>query len=140
MVVGPLSMTRSIRPSRSASTCSARVGEIRFDEFALGAAMGWPTRSMRAASHGALGDRSATVSCPAVTRSGMMALRRRTSVSGPGQKCSASRCASSGQSLVHARASGIPATCTMSGLIAGLPFAAKIRATAAGWVAIAPRP
>ena len=42
MAVGPLSMIRSIRPSRSASTCSARVGEIRFDRFALGAAIGWP--------------------------------------------------------------------------------------------------
>ena len=40
--VGPLSMIRSIRPSRSARTCSARVGESRFDRLALGAAIGWP--------------------------------------------------------------------------------------------------
>ena len=40
--VGPLSMIRSMRPSRSASTWSARVGESRFARFALGAAIGWP--------------------------------------------------------------------------------------------------
>ena len=49
--VGPLSMTRSISPSRSASTWSARVGEIRFDRFALGAAMGWSDSLDQAAGH-----------------------------------------------------------------------------------------
>ncbi len=34
--VGPLSRIRSIRPSRSARTCSARVGEMRFERLALG--------------------------------------------------------------------------------------------------------
>ena len=72
--VGPLSMIRSIRPSRSARTCSARVGESRFDRFALGAAIGWPDAFDQAASDRPGGAPHARrSSLPAVTMSGMMA-------------------------------------------------------------------
>ena len=79
-------MIRSMRPSRSASTWSARVGESRFARFALGAAIGWPVRAIRPSATLPAGARTATVSLPAVTTSGMMPDRLRTSVRGPGQK------------------------------------------------------
>ena len=44
---GPAVRIRSILPSRSHRTCSARVGESRFERLAVGAASGWPTRSIR---------------------------------------------------------------------------------------------
>ncbi len=78
IAVGPLSMIRSIRPSRSARTCSARVGDSRFDRLALGAEIGRPKRSIRPRATLPAGTRTATVSLPAVTRSGMLAARFRT--------------------------------------------------------------
>ena len=121
--VGPLSRIRSIRPSRSDRTCSARVGESRFERLALGAASGWPTRSIRPRATGGSGTLSATVSRPPVTTSGIRLDRSRTSVSGPGQNVPARRSAASGQAAVHCRAWAIPATWTMSGLKEGRPLA-----------------
>ena len=86
-VVGPLSRIRSILPSRSDRTCSARVGESRFERLALGAASGWPTRSIKPRATGGKGTLSATVSLPPVTTSGIRLDRSSTSVSGPGQNC-----------------------------------------------------
>ena len=40
--VAPASSTRSIRPARLRSTCSALVGEMVVEAFALGAASGMP--------------------------------------------------------------------------------------------------
>ena len=130
--VGPLSRIRSIRPSRSARTCSARVGESRFDRLALGAASGWPARSIRPRATGGSGTRSATVSRPAVTMSGIRLTGGARASAGPARTCRRGAPRLSGQSAVHCRAWAIPATWTISGLNAGRPLAAKIRATAAG--------
>src|SRR5262249_33756158 len=86
------------------------------------------------------GHRTPTVGIPAVTTSGMRPDRGSTSVNGPGQNREARTSASLGQWATYLRAWPTWATWTSSGLIAGRPFAAKIRATAAGSVAIAPRP
>ena len=63
-----------------------------------------------------------------------------TSVSGPGQNASASRSAAGGTSAAQARAAAKLLKWTMSGWLAGRPFAAKMRATARGFEASAPRP
>ena len=89
--VGPPSTISEILPPRSASTASAVVEVMRPDELALGAASGRPKRAMSSAPK-PCGMRSAIVSRPAVT-SGWMPERLAsgsTSVSGPGQKASAS--------------------------------------------------
>ena len=83
--------------------------------------------------------RMPTVSSPAVTTSGTAAFFRHSTVSGPGQKRSISRRA---VSVVSHRASSwrLSQICTISGLSAGRPLAAKMLLTAASSSALAPRP
>ena len=91
-VVGPLSRIRSIRPSRSARTCSARVGESRFERLALGAASGWPSRSIKPRATGGRRDSQRDRLPAAGDDVGNQARPRgRTSVSGPGQNRPARR-------------------------------------------------
>ena len=75
-------------------------------------------RSVVAAARatGCAGTRTATVPRPAVTSSGTCDRLGSAIVSGPGQKRSASSCASGGQSVTSARAPAMSATCAMSGL------------------------
>ena len=63
-----------------------------------------PKAASSARATGCAGARSATVSCPPVTAAGTIADFGNTSVSGPGQKASASRAAGSGTSAAQARA------------------------------------
>ena len=79
-----------MRPSMSSSTSCAVVQLGRPDRLALGAAMGTPASRMMASVTGWLGQRTATVSSPAVVSSGMMGRRFRIMVSGPGQNFLAS--------------------------------------------------
>ena len=74
---------------RSSITCCAVVGLMRPKLFALGAASAPPKACNTARAHGCAGDRSPTVSCPPVTTSRARALRRSTSVNGPGQNARA---------------------------------------------------
>ena len=60
---------------------------MRPNRFALGAASGRPNSRMISAKTGCALMRTATVSSPAVTRSGMISFRGKTNVSGPGQNC-----------------------------------------------------
>ena len=99
-----------------------------------------PKAASSARATGWAGARSATVDCPPVTEAGARPDFGSTSVSGPGQKASASRSAESGTSEANTRAALKLLKCTMSGWLVGRPFAAKIRATASGFVASAPRP
>ena len=62
----------------------------RPERLALGAAMGMPASRMIASVTGWLGQRTATVSSPAVVSSGMMGRRFRIIVRGPGQNFRAS--------------------------------------------------
>ena len=138
--VGPLSRIRSIWPSRSLKTWRAIVGEMPVDRLALGAATGLPARAISNLATFVSGTRTPTVSRPAVTTSGIRADRGRTRVKGPGQHASARIRASSGQFATHERAMSGPSAWTIKGFTSGRPLASKIRATAAGSVASAPRP
>ena len=119
---GPASITGT--SANDASTCSARVGEIRPDALADGAASG-PTLQTSACITGCAGQRSAIVSSPAVTSdaTGASARRGSTRVSGPGQKDCASACAS-GENTASVSACATLATCTINGLKLGRPLAA----------------
>src|SRR5205814_1251969 len=89
--VGPPSNNRSIRPSRLRSTCSALVGEMRLDRFALGAAMGTPAAVNNDRATTFAGTRNATVAPPAVTMSGTHDRFGTTNDNGPGQNRCANR-------------------------------------------------
>ncbi len=82
----PASRIKSTLPSRSFSTCSAIVGDTRFERFALGAAIGRPSASINLYARKQSGIRTPTVSPPAVTISGIRSVRGSTIVSGPHQK------------------------------------------------------
>ncbi len=99
-----------------------------------------PKAASRARATGCAGARSATLDCPPVMTSGTRCDRGSTIVSGPGQNASARRAAASGTSPAHSRAAAKLLTCTMTGWLRGRPFAAKMRATAAGFAASAPSP
>ena len=102
--------------------------------------MARPKAASSARATGCAGARSATVSCPPVTAAGTIADFGKTSVSGPGQKASASRAAASGTSDAKARAAPKLLKWTMSGWLVGRPLAAKMRPTAAAFEASAPSP
>ena len=87
---GPPSTMPSIRPSMSSAMCRAQVGLGRPDRLPLGAATGTPASRMIANVTGWSGQRTPTVSSPAVTALGTLARRRRIMVRGPGQNRSAS--------------------------------------------------
>ena len=137
--VAPPSTTASMRPSRSASTCAAVVGLVCPNVFALGAAKGTPVSRSNSSATGCDGIRTPTSGRPAVTASGMFAFRGSSSVSGPGQKASAS---ARTRLLTSAMVSTCAASarCTISGSHAGRCLAAKMRATASSSSAFAPRP
>ena len=135
----PPSMISGMRPSMSSSTCRAVVGLGLPERLALGAAMGRLQVLSSAAATGWEGMRTATVSSPAVTASGTAGLRGMISVSGPGQKASISGRAASG--TWHRPLSWLLSQmCTISGLSAGRPLAAKMPGTAWALRALAPRP
>ena len=95
--VGPPSRIRSTRPSRSASTCCAVVGETWPERLAEGATIGLPNAASSVAR-----DRMRPARAPRWCRGrrsqdrrpGSRAAFGSTSVSGPGQKAAASRSAS----------------------------------------------
>ena len=128
-----------MRPSSACRTCSAVVGDNWLDRFA-----GSGDRQLNQFQQGAsnrmcrhaYGDRRRT----AVTMSGTFDSLGNTSVSGPGQKCSASLSAMDGQSAATSETREASAIWTMIGLFAGRPLAAKIRATAVASSAFAPNP
>ena len=62
------------------------------------------------------------------------------SVSGPGQNAAASARAPAGIVRAHRAMASASAKWTITGWSAGRPFAAKIRRTASGFAASAPRP
>ena len=100
----------SIRPSRSATTCAARVGLGRENRFALGAAIGMPAARSSACATGCEGTRIATDGNPAVTSSGTIRLFGNTRVSGPGQKRAARAAAAGETTLTRPRASSSEGT------------------------------
>ena len=118
----------------------AVVGETESERLALGAASGACNVSRSSRVSGWPGQRRATVPPPAVTTSGICRPRGTTTVSGPGQSAAVSFAAVSGHEAASPRAIASSATWTMSGFVAGLPFAAKIRSTASASVATAARP
>ena len=140
--------TLHVPPSRIMSTalpndtrtCSAVTGESSVNRLALGAAMGNSAARRSSRATGCAGMRNPTVSSPAVTMPGIMSRLRTTSVSGPGQKARARISARSGHSAANSRAISSDATCTIKGLVVGLPLASKIRFTAIASSAFAPRP
>jgi len=138
--LGPPSRTRSTSEPRSARTWSARVGLTAPKRFADGAAIPPPSETSSAWAIGCAGTRSPTVSCPPVTSSGTPGARRRTNVSGPGQKCRASRCASSDTSRAHRASHEASARWTMSGCDDGRRLTANRRRSAVRFVASAPSP
>ncbi len=82
----------------------------------------------------------ATVSWPPVTTSCTFSERGSTMVSGPGQNRAASFCAFSGTMLAQrCRYLGL-SRWTMTGWSAGRSFSSKMRRTADGFCAFAPRP
>src|SRR5207344_3338368 len=87
-VHGPPSRIMAGRRPSSASTWAAVVGLTRPERLALGAAMGSLAALRRSRAVLLLGERSATVSRPALTRSAMAQpdLRGSTRDTGPGQK------------------------------------------------------
>ena len=87
---GPPSTTPSILPSMSSMTSAALVQLGRPERLALGAATGTPASRRMAKVTGWLGQRTATVSSPAVVASGTSSLRFKMMVSGPGQNFRAS--------------------------------------------------
>ena len=68
-VHGPPSITMSMRPRRSASTCAALVGETWPERLAEGATTGPPKAASSACASGCAGTRTATLSSPASARS-----------------------------------------------------------------------
>ena len=138
--VAPPSTIRSSRPPRSASTACALVAVMRPDVLALGAASGLPNAAIRSCAKPP-GMRNATVSNPAETSGwiGEPALSGSTSVSGPGQKASASLREIASNSASPSAIS-MSATWAISGLKRGRPLASKMRATAAPSVASPAKP
>ena len=132
---------RGILPSISSSTCAAVVGLGRPERFALGAAMGVCAAQISARATGCEGMRTATVSSPAVTSRGTRGDLGKISVMGPGQKARMSaRAQAQGSSAIRPARPLSPAMCAISGLSAGRPLAAKMRADASAFSASAPRP
>ena len=86
--------------------------------------MGRPARWISSRATLLLGNRTATVSCPAVTTSGMMEDLGTIRVMGPGQKAAISFFAMGERPLVSGSISSISLMCRVSGLSAGRPLAA----------------
>ena len=129
-----------MRPSMSCSTWAAVVVEGLPERLADGAAMGTPASRMSSRVAAVFGQRTATVSSPAVVRFGTRSRTGSTIVSGPGQKCSASSHACAGMSWQIDSSSFGSEICKMRGLSCGRPFASKMRSTAFSSSPFAPRP
>ena len=82
---GPPSTMASIRPSISCSTCWAVVVEGLPERLAEGAAMGTPESRMISRVASFAGQRTPTVSSPAVVVFGTISRTGRIMVRGPGQ-------------------------------------------------------
>ncbi len=84
-------MARSALPPSSSRTCPARVGLMRPERFADGAATGTPASARKARAWVLAGTRRATLSSPDVASVliGQSGCWSSTSVIGPGQKWSA---------------------------------------------------
>ena len=120
--VAPPSSTMSMRPSRSAMTCCAVVGETWPERLADGATIGLPNAASSARATGWSGTRTAIVSRPAVARSatGQPGACGSTSVSGPGHSAASRSAAASNRASLRAPARS--ATCEISGLKRGRPW------------------
>ena len=129
-----------MRPSMSSSMCCAVVGLGRPLRLPLGAAMGTPAARIIARAASLCGRRMPTVSSPALTVPGMQSALGRISVIGPGQNASMSFFAACGTARTSGGISSTEATCTISGLSAGRPFASKIRSAACASSALPPSP
>jgi hypothetical protein len=140
-IAAPPSTMRSMRGPSPVATCAAVVGLKCSDGLAEGAARGRPTREIISSVAMCCGMRRPIEGRPAVARSctGQSGLRGSTRVSGPGQKRSARRRAS-GVKCASDSAIARLAPGQMSGLKEGRPFAVKIAATAAPFVASAATP
>ena len=142
-VVGPASRTASMRPERSASTWAAVVGLVWPKVLALGAAMGSAAARRRACAALCEGMRTPTSGRPAVTASGMLALRGKSKVNGPGQKALA-RASIRGWRvcgiLVMVGRSSAETRWTIRGSQEGRCLAENILAMASSERAFAPRP
>ena len=112
----------SCRRDRRA-TCAALVGLILPDVLALGAASGLPKAAINSPAKPS-GTRMPTVSSPAVQADGsaLSGCSGRTSVSGPGQKASASLRDSGIEDRHGAPPSRGPDICAISGLKRGRPL------------------
>ena len=119
----PPSITASILPFISSSTYLASVGLGKPLVFALGAAMGVPAASINARAIGFCGILMPTVPRPPETVFPILSLFGIITVMGPGKNASISICAFGGISLTSGAISSFFATCTISGLSLGRPFA-----------------
>jgi hypothetical protein len=96
-------MIQSMRPSRSANTWPAVVGDGRPERLALGPATGVAAALINARAIGWAGMRTATVDRPPNVTEGTDAAADRTIVNGPGQYASA-----------NPRAAGVTSAATRS--------------------------
>lgn len=135
----PLRM-HGTRPFISSRAADHVVGLGRPDRFADGAATGMPHARKNARATGCAGQRTPTVFKPAVTSGGISTCLGTITVNGPGKKYAISFWADAGMRAATRRISAMDATCTISGLSAGRPFALKIFRTAAASSAFAPNP
>src|ERR1700733_11522084 len=106
----PPSTIKGIFPSKFLRTCSAFVGEMEPDKFALGAASGKLHSRITAWMNGWDGQRMPTVSPPAVTIFGIFFARGKIKVNGPGQNALANFSAIAGKFFTQLFAISIPAT------------------------------
>ena len=145
---GPPSRMKSSFPSgltpRSSTTCSALDGLMRpkvLQDGAVKPRKFGPAKALRSAcAQGWDGQRSATVSCPPVTKNPHRGFFLSTMVSGPGQKARASIRASGGTFSAQASIASGPQMWTMSGWFVGRPFTRKVASTALRLSASAARP
>ena len=136
------------RPRAPVDVLAQVLAHMRRGRGTDAAEVGWPKaqrcrrriRAAAACATGCEGTRRPTLSWPPVTKSFAFAERLRISVSGPGQKRSASLRAAGGISRAQAKAASAEAKCTITGWSAGRRLAAYRRATAAALEASAPRP
>jgi hypothetical protein len=109
-------------------------------ESALGAVTGRPRRAGKARAAACPETRTPMVSPPAVSAGGSPSRAGNTSVSGPGQKRAASRCACGDTSRTTAAAIAVSASRTRIGLPISRPRTSTRRRTATSLSASAPRP
>ena len=129
----------STLPVRSFKTCAAVVGLGFPERLAEGAAIGFPDNSIICCAVLCIGTRTAILSSPAVTESGITSFLGRITVNGPGMNFSA-KVLYNGLVKAYFDASELDDKCTINGLSCGLPFASNILRHASAFVASAPKP